>query len=102
MLDAKQMEHGEYGESLIIDYFTTKNWEHSGPYMKNGAIAEAGVAHDFDHAFKSKRNNKFFFADSKAKAKRTKYHDTGINKNHFIDYFKLFLENEKTTARPIH
>ena len=93
MIDAKQLEHGEYGEGLVVATLAAKGWAHKGPWwVQDGqlALAPPGVAHLFDHCFM--QGNRCFFADSKAKAKRTVYGDTGVNLAHFDKYWKLFAD----------
>ena len=92
-MNAKQLNKGEYGEKLVIETYNTMGYEHQGPWLWWGEdalmLAPEDRAHTFDHIFK--RDGRFIFGDSKAKAKYNVYQDTGINLCHFDRYWNLYL-----------
>jgi hypothetical protein len=79
MLNPIKEAHGDYGEELIKELF--KDWKHYGPIRDFKEVKEGW--HDWDHIFR--KGTDFFFADTKAKARRN-LGDTGIDFRHWKKY----------------
>lgn len=75
--DRPQTKKGEYGEKKVHEYLEAKG------FIVYLPVTEA--AHAFDRlAIKDKKQA--IIVECKAKARRTKYADTGINITHYNDY----------------
>ncbi len=69
---------GEYAESIIKKYFEARGFVIYSTEKKD-------KAHAFD-ILATKNKSDFMIVDVKAKARRTRYADTGINLSHFNEY----------------
>ena len=96
------VKKGNIGEALVNEWLINKGYI---PYSP-----DADGAHPFDRLVASRDKKTIFIADSKAKAKRKYYPDTGINIKHYeeykfiqdkysIDVFIFFVDEE---ARKIY
>ena len=94
------VKKGDIGESLVNEYLIKNNYI---PYSP-----DAGGAHPFDRLVASRDKRTIFIADSKAKAKRKYYPDTGIQIKHYEEYkyiqekysievFIFFVDEESMT-----
>ena len=78
------VKKGNIGESLVIEYLANKGFM---PYSP-----AAPGPHPFDHLVASKNKRTIFIADSKTKAARRYYPDTGINIEHYEEY--TYIQNK--------
>lgn len=74
------VKKGNIGEKIVTEFLEEKGWIVYAP-VTNGA-------HGFDR-FAMKNKEEIVYIESKAKARRTYYEDTGINIKHFEDYKRL-------------
>lgn len=79
--DKTTVKKGDIGESIVDAYLKSR-----------GLIPYAPVtpgAHPFDRLCATADKRRIFIAETKAKARRTYYPDTGINERNFNDYMRI-------------
>jgi hypothetical protein len=75
------VKKGNIGEKLVDQWLTSKG------YIPYSPIATG--AHPFDRLVASRDKKTIFIADSKTKAKRKYYPDTGIDIRHYKEYMHI-------------
>ena len=79
--DKQCVRKGKIGEQIVRRYLESQGWMIYEPSTTG--------AHPFDMLVATKDKKNIYIADSKAKAARTYYPDTGIDLRHYSDYKHL-------------
>jgi hypothetical protein len=91
----QRQSHGDYAEDLIKAEFAGQGFEHLGPW-RGGELCPEG-SHDYDHRFTAEDGH-YILGDSKAKARRNLYPDTGVSLKYFLAYLDAY---EKAKDDPL-
>lgn len=113
MQNPQHAKHGDAGEEILQRWLEKKGWNCSGPY-RNEQIQVVGW-HDYD--FRCEKGSVYILCDAKAKAARTHYCDTGIDRRQwetyltaysrhseqkgFYDFFIYFLDEHEKSIRSV-